>query len=61
MEEKGLWGRGLGAKVEGLSKEKPPRPRQPHGDYQREKGVWKEVEEDKRGLNDDGRRLDLGW
>ena len=46
MEEKGLWGRGLGAKVEGLSKEKPPRPRQPHGDYQREKGVgrrWRRI------------------
>ena len=26
----------------------------------REKGVWGEVEEGKVGINDDGRRLDLG-
>ena len=34
--------------------------RSQQGDYQKGK-AWEEVEERIRGINGDGRRLDLGW
>ena len=49
--------------VKGFSKlanKQTHRRRQHYGDEQREKGVG-QVEEGKRGINGDGRRIDLGW
>ena len=59
-------GEGVGGwvrRVKGLSKEIKRNThghRQQYGNCQRE-GRWREVEEDKGGINGDGRRLDLGW
>ena len=49
--------------VKGFSKlanKQTHRRRQHYGDEQRKKGVG-QVEEGKRGINGDGRRIDLGW
>ena len=43
-----------------MTKDEGIQTQQQNGDYQRERG-WKEVEKGIRGINSDGRRLDLGW